>query len=291
LSWKYLISSFVGMHMTNRTTRFATALLLGPLASITLIVAINGAARAADNCLSGPKGAAPKGSHWYYRVDHATKRNCWYVRAEGGQAASPNSSVTQALPQTETPLQPSIANARAEASPADIRQSNGIAAMPAPAVDANADTPQSTVASRWLDRQSADSRNPSAPASADSGRNVDSPTPPAAAPPAAADASSVSGFRSVQTLLLAIVGAIALAGLMAGVIFRFGSSMRIDRSEPRRDRRAPSDSINVKPAMRSPPSAASLPAQRTDLAREQREAIIPNEIVQLLSKLSREAAA
>ena len=43
-------------------------------------------ARAADDCLSGPKGATPEGSHWYYRVDHATKRHCWYLRAEGEKA-------------------------------------------------------------------------------------------------------------------------------------------------------------------------------------------------------------
>src|SRR6266850_6506244 len=90
LAWKYLISSSVGMHMSNRMGNAGTAILLGALATVTLV----GAAHAADNCLSGPKGAAPKGSHWYYRIDHATKRNCWYVRAEGGQAASANSSVT-----------------------------------------------------------------------------------------------------------------------------------------------------------------------------------------------------
>ena len=79
--------------MTNRMGNSATAILIGALASVTLVVAMNGVARAADTCLSGPKGAAPKGSHWYYRIDHATKRNCWYVRAEGEKpAASQNSS-------------------------------------------------------------------------------------------------------------------------------------------------------------------------------------------------------
>ena len=78
--------------MTNRMGNSAAAILIGALASVTLIVAMNGAAHAADNCLSGPKGAAPKGSHWYYRIDHATKRNCWYVRAEGEKpVASQNS--------------------------------------------------------------------------------------------------------------------------------------------------------------------------------------------------------
>ena len=40
----------------------------------------------ADDCLSAPNSAAPQGSHWYYRLDRATKRKCWYVRALGQPA-------------------------------------------------------------------------------------------------------------------------------------------------------------------------------------------------------------
>jgi hypothetical protein len=277
--------------MSNRMGNALAAILAGALAGVTLVVAMDGAAQAADNCLSGPKGTAPKGSHWYYRIDHATKRNCWYVRAEGEKpAASQNSSLTQAAPQAEAPLRPSIANARAEASPTDIGQSNGTAAMPAPAVDAGVDNPQSTVASRWLDRPDADSTNPSAPTPTDSGADVSSPAPVAEAPLAAADMPPASGFRSVQPLLLAIVAAIALAGLMAGVIFRFGSAARQNREDNRGARRAPWDVIDMERETPSPP-LASPPTQRAEVAREPREAIIPNEIVQLLSKLSKEAAA
>jgi hypothetical protein len=283
------------MHMANRTGNALTAILIGSLASVTL-------AHAADNCLSGPKGAAPKGSHWYYRIDHATKRNCWYVRAEGEKpAASQNSSQAQAPPQTETPLQPSIANARAEAGPADIGPANGAAAMPAPSGAAenaqSADVPgagnrQSMVASRWLDGAAADSKNPSAPEPADSGAKVDSPTPPVAEIPlVAAELPSASGFRSVQPLLLAIIGAIAFASLMAGMIFKFGAARRSERSELRWDRRAPWDSIGAGLTPPSPPLATNAPAPRAEVARERHEAVIPNEIVQLLSKLSKEAAA
>jgi hypothetical protein len=258
------------------------AILIGSLASVTL-------AHAADNCLSAPKGTAPKGSHWYYRIDHATKRNCWYVRAEGEKpAASQNASLTQASPQPETPLQPSVANARAEAGPADTGPSNGTAAMPAPSADA--DNAPSTIASRWLDRPSADSENLSAPTPTDSTANVNSPVRAVAETPlAAADMPPAPGFNSVQQLLLAIVGALALAGLLAGVIFRFGGAARHDRQDISGARRAPWDSVDMDLA--TPPPPASAPTPRPDAAHEPREAIIPNEIVQLLSKLSREAAA
>jgi hypothetical protein len=33
----------------------------------------------ADECLSKPNGASPRGSHWYYRVDRPTRRRCWYL--------------------------------------------------------------------------------------------------------------------------------------------------------------------------------------------------------------------
>jgi hypothetical protein len=276
--------------MPNRMGNAGTAILIGALATVALVVAISGAAHAADNCLSGPKGVAPKGSHWYYRIDHATKRNCWYVRAEGDKpVASPDSSVSPASPPAETSLQPSVANARAEASPAEIAPSNGVAAMPVPSTGTTADNPQSTVASRWLDGPSPDSQNSSAPRPADSGPNADSSTPAAAAAPLAAAEVPPTPRYAVQTLLLAIVGALACAGFLVGVIFRFGGARQDDRQDIRRDRRAPWDSIEVDTATRSPPLATDAP--RIDAAREPREAIIPNEIVQLLSKLSKEAAA
>ena len=279
--------------MSNRMGNAGTAILIGALATVTLV----GAAHAADNCLSGPKGAAPKGSHWYYRIDHATKRNCWYVRAEGEKpVASQNSSIAQAPPPAETSLQPSVANARAEAGPADIGPSNGVTAEPAPSgADSNApaaDSGPSTVASRWLDQTGANAVDTSTPRPAGSGASMNSSTPSAAvASLAAADARSALPSGSVSTLLLVIVGALALAALLAGVIVRFGNARRNGQQDFGRDQRAPWDSIEVGATIRSPPLATEGPAPQTGPARERHEAVIPDEIVQLLAKLSREAAA
>jgi hypothetical protein len=290
------------MHMTNRMGNSVAAILLSALTGVTLVVATNGVAHAADTCLSGPKGVAPKGSHWYYRIDHATKRNCWYVRAEGEKpAASQNSSLSQTSPQPETPLQPSVANARAEANPADIGQSNPGAAERAPPAAANngqdadapaADSGQSTVSSRWLDRADADTITGSTSKPADSGASLSSPAPSVdVAPLAAADVRPASPAGPVSTLFLVIVGALAVAALFAGIIFRFGSARRNDRQDVDHGRRAPWDSIDVGATVRSPPLATETPAPHTSPARERHEAVIPDEIVQLLSRLSKEAAA
>ncbi|MHB8270042.1 hypothetical protein [Bradyrhizobium sp.] len=287
--------------MTNRMGNSATAILIVALASVTLVVA-NGVARATEACLSGPKGAAPKGSHWYYRVDHATKRNCWYVRAEGEKpVASQNSLLGQTSPQAETPLQPSVANARAEANPADIGQSDAAAAERAPPAAANSDQAsdaaaanngQSTVSSRWLDQAGAEPITGSTPKTDNSGASVNLPAPPAAvAPLGAADARSVAPAGSVSTLFLVIVGALAVAVLFAGIIFRFGTARRNEQQDFDHDRRAPWDSINAGATVRSPPLATETPAPQRSPARERHEAVIPDEIVQLLSRLSKEAAA
>ena len=113
----------------------------------------------------------------------------------------------------------------------------------------------------------------------------------AAAPLAAADMRSASPSGSVPTLLLVIAGALALAALLAGVVFRFGNARRNDRQDFGRDQPAPWDSIDVGATIRSPPLATEAPTPQTGPARHRHDAVIPDEIVQLLSKLSREAAA
>ena len=100
--------------MSKRSAQFVSALVASMLAGANLAaVAENGTrpadtkpadtrtadTKAADNCLPGPKGAAPAGSHWYYRLDRATKRQCWYVRAEAGKTAK----AAPAQPDTSTP--------------------------------------------------------------------------------------------------------------------------------------------------------------------------------------------
>jgi hypothetical protein len=49
---------------------------------LTMLIAVTvgptGAARAED-CLAGPNAQSPQGKHWYYRIDRATKRKCWYL--------------------------------------------------------------------------------------------------------------------------------------------------------------------------------------------------------------------
>jgi len=40
----------------------------------------------AAECLASPQGATPAGHHWYYRLDHASQRKCWYLKRVGATA-------------------------------------------------------------------------------------------------------------------------------------------------------------------------------------------------------------
>jgi hypothetical protein len=82
--------------MLSRMTLLMPAVLAICLAANCLTV---DASRAADECLSKPNAPSPNGSHWYYRIDRATNRQCWYLGPEGAKVRSPAPrAVSQARP-------------------------------------------------------------------------------------------------------------------------------------------------------------------------------------------------
>jgi hypothetical protein len=54
----------------------------------------------ADHCLSAPNSLAPQGSHWYYQLDWATQRKCWYMRPfrRPGQRAAASATLAGVTP-------------------------------------------------------------------------------------------------------------------------------------------------------------------------------------------------
>ena len=211
--------------MSNRSVRFVPALLAGVVAGANLATmtdlraqvaerATDQAAEAgiqvaqapADSCLAAPKGATPSGSHWYYRIDRTTKRQCWYLREESdkaddkfARAAAPPASAPAPPPAVAEPVpeqapttisRKSIADARAEwvsqqartepNSPARA-EPQPVGAAPAPAVQnsphaamPNVLAPAPLSSMRWNDTPAASASSNSAPLQ----------TAAAAAPPA-----------------------------------------------------------------------------------------------------------
>ena len=240
---------------------------------------------AADSCLSAPKGATPSGSHWYYRIDRVTKRQCWYLREESdtaddkfaraappASAPAPSSAAAEpAPPQQRTITRNAIADARAEwtsqqpraepNSPAKVERRT-VAAAPAPAVQSapraampNVLAPAPLASMRWNDapviRASANPTDLQLAAA-----NPPAVQPPQAeevqltaadqAVPIAAEAAPAKPTASLQKLLLVMAAALALAGLTVSAIVRIGR-MRARRAM-RRKRRAMWDSAKTKAA-------------------------------------------
>ena len=283
--------------MSNRSVKFAPALLAGVVAVANAaamtdlraqVIAAAEAATpatqaAADGCLSAPQGATPSGSHWYYRIDRVTKRQCWYLREESdagddkfARAAPPASAPASAAeepaaPQQRTITRKSIADARAEwisqptrAEPIPTArvEPRPVAAVAAPAVQnspraamPNVLAPAPLSSMRWND----------APVMRASTTPTDlqlaAATPPASqlpqaaevqltavdqAAPAAAELAPAPAKpkASLQKLLLVIAAALALAGLTVSAIVRIGR-MRARRAM-RRKRRAMWDSAKTK---------------------------------------------
>ena len=294
--------------MPNRTTKFVSALLASLLAGAPLTTASHSAPAPAEaeKCLAGPKGTPPQGGHWYYRIERATKRHCWYIgdekekvaRAAPANSSASADSASPASPPKNAATQRTIADARAELPlpQMQVEPESSITGQRAVAPAANTagtdtnqranvwdtNTQSSLIASRWPESSGV---SPSAsPASApatdqsaatvqpDAADVVEAPAP-AIAPVtlAAADSSAARQTGSIQTLLIVIIGALSLAGLMGSAIFRFGS-MRWTGARVGRDRRAIWDSVSPSP-MAYPSSDAPMPV--ADISRETR--LIPRE--------------
>ena len=107
--------------MHNRTTTLtSTSTVFAAVLAGTGLMSDGGApARAADDCLSGPKHQTSAGGHWYYRFDRQNRRKCWYLADEGQKtdrvpAAKPQASVRKNAQQATERIQQSNADARAE---------------------------------------------------------------------------------------------------------------------------------------------------------------------------------
>ena len=235
--------------MGNRTAKFVSALVGSIIAGAPLAALSQNApntsstANAAADCLASPKGAAPQGQHWYYRLDRTTKRQCWYLRAAGGKDGAKAAQTAQAAADTPSdstaPPQQAVQNARAEYVAPRIGVAPRAANAITPAAPANPTPPpqqpvnqaadssvqQAPAASPWPDVAEASTNPEPQPATTivtAAAQPKAKPSKSSAPPqPAATDGTTDKPGGSVQMLMLVIGGALALAGILASVIYRF----------------------------------------------------------------------
>ena len=154
--------------MANLAVSFLSAVSAGIVASAPITMIPLSPVGAAEECLTKPKDEAPSGKHWYYRIEHSTKRHCWYLRKEGetySQTATSTAArrtATEVAPDRETRLPRSAADAHAELPlPQTVVEADPIISPTAPATPVDPgnaeqlsnptspETAQSLVASRW----------------------------------------------------------------------------------------------------------------------------------------------
>lgn len=146
---------------------FVTAILgAGAVAGLSI-----GSARA-DDCLAAPKGAAPQGQHWYYHIDRATRRKCWYLHGAmplRHRAVMRHHAATQADADVEPAADPPIAAAvpappalsTAAPAPMPAPESTTVDTSPAPHVTVlNVKTVTPFVDTTALPRQNASEQAP-----------------------------------------------------------------------------------------------------------------------------------
>lgn len=248
--------------MGNRTAKFISALIGSIIAGVPLAAVSQNApsapsaastttastANAASDCLASPKGAAPQGQHWFYRLDRATKRQCWYLRAEGAKEPAKAGQSAQAAADTPNAAlagPQSAQNAHAEYI---APQTSAAVSPPAAAAASTQQVPSTTdanaaqpaVVTRWPDAAPASPVPQPAPAAAaaPAAASVQPSAKPATSPApvtlAAADAPADKPTGSLQMLLLVSGGALALAGLLASLVYRFaGGRVRVQTADRR----------------------------------------------------------
>jgi hypothetical protein len=213
--------------MPKRTAKFVSAVFVNILAGIPLATMTRGETATVDGCLSGPKADTPPGSHWYYRIDHANKRNCWYLRSEGSGLSQTAPQNTLSASPAPSATKPSVADAHAELRARNTRE-DGPVSPPAnapvsaawPASPPN-ETATAAVAARWPELAATNSASNGGSGTADlAGTPSQAPTGllKEAATSALADSPAPVQPGTIPTLIAAAVGALAFAGATAALI-------------------------------------------------------------------------
>jgi hypothetical protein len=269
--WGVTRCVITGISMSNRSVNFLAAVFAAVLAGANLATVTDiHAQAAADTCLTAPGDKTPVGSHWRYKLERGTKRQCWYLRDENDKtaratpqkpldlsaeaatsAAEPASAAADPVPPPPRPVRKSIANAHAELTPPRARvepdssaptesQTTGMATTaripnsPA-AIAPDAAAPSSAVATRWLDATGMNSSSGfrlAADEPAASPPENDQPTLQPATPPVAPAVAADSSMAK-QTASLQMLF-LVMAGALAIAGITASLLFRFSRARARR---------------------------------------------------------
>jgi hypothetical protein len=202
-------------------------------------------AGAADTCAAAPGAAAPKGQHWYYRVDQVNHRKCWYLHAfvpmanhaaaESRVAPAESVSPAEPSPSDETAQTTNAANAGGEL--AGTQAAPHVTVLNVKPVTDPPDTAASTSAAGISDQTDEtptasvpDERaKPARPAhvtkaraAADTTNNTDR----ASLAPSDREGATSAGTSSARLLFALLALALGIAAVVAALLSKMGGMSR-----------------------------------------------------------------
>jgi hypothetical protein len=191
----------------------------------------------ADDCLAAPNSPTPQGSHWYYRMDWAKQRKCWYLRAPDQPAqqavpeAAPMTGATADSPGPQRSPEGSGATAisQALAPPANIPQPGVQTPASAAATGAAWPDPPPAIAAPVVTNavavaNDAGAGSPARRADLRTSEDSDSFAGRAASTATAAAPQLVTA--SPVEMLLALALGLAAAGILSRVVMKFAATRR-----------------------------------------------------------------
>jgi hypothetical protein len=143
------------MRGSVRKSKILLAIFVVLPAAVLLTAQASHGETADDECRANPGPAGPPGSHWFYHINRADGRHCWYLNDDGEKVhqpaakaetrAAPSDATLQrennenlGLPQTQPPPAPS---ATTRPAPAPAAAPKPMVSAPAPAAAATASLP------------------------------------------------------------------------------------------------------------------------------------------------------
>jgi hypothetical protein len=164
-----------------------------------------------DECRAKPDGSAPAGLHWYYRVDRANNRHCWYLHEQGMRV---HSLIHATTPNPDTRDEVATEN---DTAGEQARKAPPVTGSPPPQYEQSAtplEQPNVNFAARWVDLPKSMDLNTHEPVAASNGyaaeQGVESQGEQL--PPAWANGSTVNGGVRRNAAAETNFGSISLTG-------------------------------------------------------------------------------
>ena len=176
-----------------------------------------------DECRAKPDSSAPAGLHWYYRVDQANNRHCWYLHEQGMRVHSVINATSRSPDTQSDPAEERIWKTPVTDSPQPEFEQN----------ETTAEQPALDFAARWVDLPRSADLNAHELVAESNGyaaeRGVENRQEQL--PPALANGSAVNGDVRQNAAAKTNFGSISLAGavvlallLMTEALIRFAGT-------------------------------------------------------------------